>query len=393
MDKTQPSLLIASDVQSDADVIRKALDPTYGPVHVSIDAKRSTEDFDACKPDVLVLAFNALDKAERYYLGLYRHSKFINEKPHRTILLCNKDEVRTVYDRCLSDDFDDYVLYWPMTFDAPRVAMSVHLALRDLAGRRDNSKSTRELASIAQSVSQIEPALDNMVSEGRNKLAQVETALMSISAAIGTSVQDFSTGLVTYLATLKTDDVTISEVRRRLQSLQDDDLRPKLLATTEAVQPVEHVMSALATTYRPSLAIAQKLAAHVGATSPSILVVEDEPTQRQILAHILGGRNYKVLFAATGREALRLASRMHPVVILMDINLPDFDGVELARQIKRSSRLASIPIIMTTGSSGRDVVIKSLRAGAVDFLVKPFTAEAIWRKIDQYAASDAGSRT
>ncbi len=65
-----------------------------------------------------MLAFERLDKAQCYGLGLCRY-------PHRTVILCSKDEVHAVFELCKQAQFDDYVLYWPHSQDGSRLAMSV----------------------------------------------------------------------------------------------------------------------------------------------------------------------------------------------------------------------------------------------------------------------------
>ncbi|MDP3223015.1 MAG: response regulator [Rubrivivax sp.] len=70
---------------------------------------------------VLVLAFDSLDKAQGYYLGLYRLGRVLQQHAHRTVILCNRDEVQAVFDLCKKACFDDYVLYWPHSHDGPRL--------------------------------------------------------------------------------------------------------------------------------------------------------------------------------------------------------------------------------------------------------------------------------
>jgi CheY-like chemotaxis protein len=77
----------------------------------------------------------------------------------------------------------------------------------------------------------------------------------------------------------------------------------------------------------------------------------------------------------------------------MDMMLPDLSGVEVTRQLKTSKPHSGIPIVMITGHSERDVVVQSLAAGAVDFLVKPFTREAFAQKVEQYLGRTAAAVT
>ena len=133
------TILVATDVVDDAAMVKDILGEEFKRVFVSTDPARAVADFEQHRPDVLVLAFNQLEKSERYYLGLYRLCKAVHQHPHRTVILCNKDEVKRVYELCMKDFFDDYILFWPMTYDPCRLLMSVHYALRDLASLKSRS--------------------------------------------------------------------------------------------------------------------------------------------------------------------------------------------------------------------------------------------------------------
>ncbi|HEX7437634.1 MAG TPA: hypothetical protein VF308_13070, partial [Caldimonas sp.] len=91
MSNAEARILIATDVGADAEMLRRLLHAEYPKVVLSIQPASFVEDFDRHRPQVLVLAFKTLEAAERYYLGLYRHSAQVNATPHRTLLLCGKD--------------------------------------------------------------------------------------------------------------------------------------------------------------------------------------------------------------------------------------------------------------------------------------------------------------
>ena len=75
-----------------------------------------------------------------------------------------------------------------------------------------------------------------------------------------------------------------------------------------------------------------------------------------------------------------------PDLILMDIDLPDLNGLQITRRLKASPSMAAIPIVMITGHSGRQVLHASLSAGAIDFLVKPFDREVLLQKLARHLA-------
>jgi len=101
----------------------------------------------------------------------------------------------------------------------------------------------------------------------------------------------------------------------------------------------------------------------------TVLVVDDEPQIRRGLATNLKAREYEVLQAATGEEALRLVAERHPDVVILDIGLPGMDGIEVVHGIRGWS---DVPIIMLSVRRDEGDKVEALDAGADDYLTKPF---------------------
>ena len=101
----------------------------------------------------------------------------------------------------------------------------------------------------------------------------------------------------------------------------------------------------------------------------TVLVVDDEPQIRRALATNLKARDYEVLQAATGEEALRLVAERHPDVVILDIGLPGMDGIEVVHGIRGWS---DVPIIMLSVRRDEGDKVEALDAGADDYLTKPF---------------------
>jgi two-component system, OmpR family, response regulator RegX3 len=102
---------------------------------------------------------------------------------------------------------------------------------------------------------------------------------------------------------------------------------------------------------------------------PLVLVVDDEESYRQALTAGLIQEGFAVECAADGHEALRLFSRIHPDLVLVDVMLPDISGVELCQQLRS---LAPVPIIMVTAKDSEIDVVLGLELGASDYVAKPF---------------------
>lgn len=106
--------------------------------------------------------------------------------------------------------------------------------------------------------------------------------------------------------------------------------------------------------------------------APRVLVAEDEALIRLDLVEMLAEEGYDVVGqAADGQEAVELAERLRPDLVMMDVKMPRLDGIAAASQIA-AARIA--PVVMLTAFSQRDLVERAREAGAMSYLVKPFTA-------------------
>ena len=110
---------------------------------------------------------------------------------------------------------------------------------------------------------------------------------------------------------------------------------------------------------------------------PSVLLVEDETSIAEPFARALERSGFRTTVAHTGAEAIELATRVEPEVVLLDLALPDRDGRDVCRELRRNS---DVPIIMVTASGTLTDRVVGLELGADDYVVKPFaTAEVVAR--------------
>jgi len=108
-----------------------------------------------------------------------------------------------------------------------------------------------------------------------------------------------------------------------------------------------------------------------------VLVVDDEPDVGRLLAYSLGQAGFETQTVTTGSEALLAAARTPPVVVVLDIGLPDISGLEVCKKLRADRELADVGIIMLTALGAREDRIVGLEAGADDYVVKPFDVEEI----------------
>ncbi len=113
-------------------------------------------------------------------------------------------------------------------------------------------------------------------------------------------------------------------------------------------------------------------------SAPLVLVVEDEVPMRRFLRAALQAHGYRLLEAGSGQEATLLAASHQPAVLLLDLGLPDMDGLELTRRLREWMQT---PIIVISARGREDDKIRALDAGADDYLTKPFGTGELMARI------------
>ncbi|MEG4168233.1 MULTISPECIES: hybrid sensor histidine kinase/response regulator [unclassified Microcoleus] len=106
----------------------------------------------------------------------------------------------------------------------------------------------------------------------------------------------------------------------------------------------------------------------------SILIVDDEPDNFDVIETLLSEQDYQLHYAASGQEAIASLDIFEPDLILLDVMMPGIDGIEICRQIKAMSKWQAVPIIMVTALNRKSDLANCLTAGADDFISKPVNA-------------------
>jgi two-component system cell cycle response regulator DivK len=110
---------------------------------------------------------------------------------------------------------------------------------------------------------------------------------------------------------------------------------------------------------------------------PSILYIEDDLANRTLVKRILEAEGYRVLEAGSGIEGLEIARDERPALIFVDISMPDIDGYEVTRQLRRMDGVRGTPIVALTANVMKGDREKSLEAGCTDYIQKPLDVDKL----------------
>jgi len=123
--------------------------------------------------------------------------------------------------------------------------------------------------------------------------------------------------------------------------------------------------------------------------SNTVLVIDDDPTVRQMMRRYLQREGFRVVTAADGEEGLRIAARIVPSVITLDVVMPEKDGWDVLRSLKSDPRLSSIPVVMLSIIDEKN---KGYALGASDYVVKPVNRQQLVSVLEKYRMSDSTNR-
>ena len=119
----------------------------------------------------------------------------------------------------------------------------------------------------------------------------------------------------------------------------------------------------------------------MAADQPTVLVVEDELAQREVLSYNLDAEGFRVLKAENGEEALLVVEENMPDIIVLDWMMPNLSGIEVCRRLKTRPETREIPIIMLSARSEEVDKVRGLETGADDYVVKPFSVVELMARV------------
>ena len=376
-------ILVATEVVEDAELVKRLLRDEFDNVATSTNPDSAVKDFEKHRPHVLILAFNTLEKAERYYLGLFRLSQMVHALPHRTLILCNQDEVRRVYALCRREYFDEYILFWPMTHDTPRLPMAVHQALRQLAGA-EAVPNAAAIAMQARRIGELEALLKQYVVAGDRHVELASCSLVQANKDIDSALDSLSLRLSEGELGSVVEVKDAAGFQREIDRMKAEEIDRRFEGVAATVQEMRQWAGTLSARLAPQIESARALRAMAESVRPTVLVVDDDEFQHDLLRQLLVDVKLELVFVTSGVAAIAALCKRRPDLVLMDVDLPDTDGIETTRRIRSVQQFTNIPVIMITGNSEKSVVVESLKVGASDFVVKPFDRNSLIAKVHKF---------
>jgi DNA-binding response OmpR family regulator len=124
------------------------------------------------------------------------------------------------------------------------------------------------------------------------------------------------------------------------------------------------------------------VSAHSGISTPIVLVADDSRTVLSMVTSRLERRGYEVVTAANGEDALQLARQRVPTLVILDVEMPGIDGLEVTRRLRAEPATSEVPIVLLTSLDEEMAVVAGFAAGATGYITKPFSPQELEDQID-----------
>lgn len=364
------------------------------------------------KPGVLLIALNNVEKSVKVY-GELVESGIVNY-PHNSIILCNNKESGLAFRCCIKGLFDNYFVYQPL-YERFRLKMIVHSALQntqlsaDYAGIQEEQleQVDEEFNQLIEESSQCKNKLLQQIENSREEIRQVSEKIEQSQQNVDVSPQEILRGITEehlkpLLNSLENDIKSnlgsmISQLVNQQQSQKKHTkasvelTTPKRADHQSLYQNVSNAEKADEVENKPQASKKGILQdpikkAVLNNDSGRILVVEDNQLYRDMLVNVLSKEKYTVDEVSDGLKAIRKIKDSDYDLIIMDLFMPNLDGLNATKQIRNVSGGKDIPVIALTGNKNKEIVRKWAAYGLKGYIMKPSTREEILAAVSRCVA-------
>ena len=330
------------------------------------------------RPSVIIFALSSVQKSIELYTQIITDKNI--DYPHHSILLCKNRESGVAFRCCIKGLFDNYFVYQPL-YEKFRLKMIIHMGLQisqsneQYVGFQDEQLESieEELAQMIDEGKECKRSLLDSIADCQKSLknANEEAEKASISAVLIQKINEthiepllaeleinIKTGLDKMINQLLINQVGVKELEARVEEMNKVSV-PDQQSILEALS---NTASALSNPPKD----AQK-----------ILVVEDNQLYRDMLVNILVKEEYNVDESADGLNALKKIKNTQYDLVLMDLFMPNLDGINATKQIKSITGGKKLPVIALTGNKNKDLIKTWAEQGLKGYILKPSTKKEI----------------
>ena len=365
--KSDPILLV-SDGSHDMTQLIRNLQIAGHAIEPNINPELGRQLVKQTKTALLLLGLGTPQLASNYYQSLLKDAEIADFFPPQAIVLCTAKYAADAAKLALDHQVFDYYIFDPI-YDPNRLYLCIQQAL-------DCGKMQIKVDALTEELSQSRAQLKT-AEESLRQMLQKNTQLQEESAQSHDRLrQGVEEGLLQFeermLSTglngaLKVTDPT--KLRGHFSDLNEKEIRQHFEACKEHATHSHQALLKELQGHEHSLPTA------------SILIIDDDPKSLRLLQAMLKSAGQIVRCAGNTKQAVAIALKTRPDLILMDVMMPNVNGIELTRRFKAHPQLKEIAIVIVTAHASKEVIQRSAEAGASDFITKPVRLPVLLEKI------------
>ncbi len=384
---------------------------------VILNGKNTIQTVSRCQAVVLLFALNTVEESVKLYTEIVKKRSI--DYPHKAILLCSNKESGIAFHCCLKGLFDDYFVHRPL-YEKFRLKMIIHNATQQ--SETDN----QQLADQYSEMENLDKELNQLIDEGTDCRANMLQTIQNCHEKLASVANQYDNDIHAKSDTRSLiQDITQNHLQPLLHLLEQDikhglDSIIQQLVAQQTMQ--KNTNNKLAQGYIPPTPdfngidhllskVINHSAAHTETTEDSsqppltdphhdhaskspaknstrhILVVEDNPTYREIVTRVLTNAQMKVEEAENGLKALQKIKRHQYDLIIMDLFMPQLNGLQTTQIVRDLNKGKNIPIIALTGNKNKDLIKRWAAYDLKGYILKPSTKDEILHTVEHALTS------
>ena len=378
--KINTEVLVVTDSREELEKLLHLLTPEFGSILNSDTESLAVSLFKKYHPTLLVLAFEEVAKAEKFYLSLYNLDQEIYRAPHKTLLLCKGSESKQAYELCKAGILNDYVADRPL-FDPFRLRLSVSQALKNHDTEQNSFWLNQHIEKVSSGIHKFNSFINNHIFSSKEQQDETVQSFHQYTEKLTSDLKLLEENLTS----LALNENLFRDEKKQVIAQFDQFKKESIEAGSETLkQTMQQAKELLGNLDEGYHSYQEKVGPDPADDSiTEILLVDDDDIYREIVITMLKSDTMHVHAVADGRSALRHLMVARPDIILLDYLMPGLDGLAVLKEIKSNPATKKIPVIMLTGDSSREVVGGSVHGGAAKFLIKPSDRNTVLSKIKQ----------
>ncbi len=377
-EKLDRPVLVVSDAAEEVQNVRDLLQRDCASLLAADNDEEGIRLFQEKKPAVLVLAFQELERSERFYLMLYRKCAAMQEMTHQTLLLCKNNESEAAFSLCCNGTFDDYIVNRPL-HDPYRLRLALHQALANQAGKSGTSTLNRQLAHIGSDLRHLDAFVSKALAGGQAQQAEALRSFREFAGRLSQELDQFESHMGKAAHGEGAKAIEDAGLRQQFTQMRRDRVEPATRQVEDKLQDAQKWVSKFDEGYRSQV---DQVSSHkFPAAQPEVMLIDDDEMYREMLGVMLEEVDFRVSLADCGEAALAEMRKRPPGVVLLEYDMPGIGGIGTLREMKRDPELRNIPVVILSSNSSREVMLAASRGGASGLIIKPSNRPTIVAKI------------